>query len=318
MEPIETVTIGIPTFNRPDGLRRTLECMLGQTYREIEVIISDNCSSDPAVERTAREFSNLDKRVRYIRQTENIGPVHNFLYLLDEAKGNYFMWAADDDWWDTSFIETTVALLDRTPAAVVALSDFTPILEVSNPTLMLPNYYQHIHELANPNPFIRMRRYILQKEVYGKAHIIYGLMRTTAIRKAVDCLKRIVEPRLSIRSFIQMDVVLNGILLSLGNLATTDLHLRKFSYGPRKGPPRADRTMLQRLLKYDRSTRDYFDCFYPIIEAMPLNDRQKMILRWAVCLRKINFIMERIGRRLFVYKIYWHFKKRICFKPVAA
>ena len=71
MEPL--VSVGIPTYNRPEGLRRTLECITGQTYRNLEIIVSDNCSPDPEVERVVRSFMAHDARIQYFRQPENKG-----------------------------------------------------------------------------------------------------------------------------------------------------------------------------------------------------------------------------------------------------
>lgn len=93
------VSVGIPCYNRPEGLRRTLECIIGQTYLNLEIIVSDNCSPDPEVERVGRGFANKDLRVQYYRQNMNDGPMPNFQFVLEKATGEYFMWAADDDLW---------------------------------------------------------------------------------------------------------------------------------------------------------------------------------------------------------------------------
>ena len=103
------VSVGIPTFNRPMGLRRTLELICGQTYANIEILISDNASPNSETENIASEFSARDKRITYFRQATNIGASANFRFVLSRASGDYFMWAADDDEWDLSFIETCLA-----------------------------------------------------------------------------------------------------------------------------------------------------------------------------------------------------------------
>ncbi|MEO8962108.1 MAG: glycosyltransferase family 2 protein [Ginsengibacter sp.] len=105
---IPLVTVGIPTYNRPQGLERTLKCILGQTYPHLEIIISDNCSTDPAVLPILEKYALLDKRVTFYIQEKNLSIVPNFQFLLDNASGEYFMWAADDDFWDTNFIEVCV------------------------------------------------------------------------------------------------------------------------------------------------------------------------------------------------------------------
>jgi len=110
-ESFPLVTVGIPTFNRPDGLRRTLDCICNQAYTNLEIIVSDNCSTDPAVKASLDSYA-LDSRVRIVIQKENIGAFNNFKFLLREATGQYFMWAADDDEWSPEFIEKGLATIN--------------------------------------------------------------------------------------------------------------------------------------------------------------------------------------------------------------
>lgn len=97
------VTIGIPTYNRADGyLRECLACALNQTYENVEVIVSDNCSND----RTSALMRSIsDSRLRYIRHEKNIGPANNFNYCLKQARGAYFLLLHDDDLIDPDFVE---------------------------------------------------------------------------------------------------------------------------------------------------------------------------------------------------------------------
>src|SRR5688500_6871770 len=92
------VTIGMPVFNGEASVRQAIECLLGQTFAEFELIISDNASRD-GTEAICREYAASDSRVRYIRQNENLGVLANFEFVLDQAGGEFFMWAAADDEW---------------------------------------------------------------------------------------------------------------------------------------------------------------------------------------------------------------------------
>ncbi|CAG1021312.1 partial Glycosyltransferase GlyG, partial [Methylococcales bacterium] len=104
------ISIGIPTYNRPKGLLRTLRCMLAQTYKNIEIIVSDNSTPGPGVDSVLKMFAPTDRRIRFYRQTNNIGPTENFKFVLSKAGGAYFMWAADDDEWEPEFIERCLSL----------------------------------------------------------------------------------------------------------------------------------------------------------------------------------------------------------------
>jgi len=110
--PQALVSVGIPTYNRPEGLRRTLECISAQTYRKLEIIVSDNCSPTAETERVTREFMARDARIRFFRQAEALGVSGNFRFVLKQAAGEFFMWAADDDEWDPDFVCQCVDAFD--------------------------------------------------------------------------------------------------------------------------------------------------------------------------------------------------------------
>ncbi len=98
------VTIAIPTYNRADGyLKYALKSALKQNYQNIEIIVSDNCSTDNT-ETFVKGFN--DSRIRYFRQKENIKANDNFNFCLEQANGNYFLLLHDDDMIDDDFIET--------------------------------------------------------------------------------------------------------------------------------------------------------------------------------------------------------------------
>lgn len=89
--------MGLCAYNRPIQLRIALDSILKQTYTNLEIIISDNCSPNSDVRKVCEEYAIIDKRIRYYRQSKNIGASENFRFVLNKANGKYFMWAADDD-----------------------------------------------------------------------------------------------------------------------------------------------------------------------------------------------------------------------------
>jgi glycosyltransferase involved in cell wall biosynthesis len=116
------VSVGIPTYNRPEGLRRTLNCITAQTYPNLEIIVSDNFSENIEVAQVIEEFCEIDKRIISIRQIENIGPIDNFKFLLNKAIGKYFMWAADDDYFES--INLIEELVKNIKGCIMAFPDF--------------------------------------------------------------------------------------------------------------------------------------------------------------------------------------------------
>ena len=107
------VSVGVPTFNRPVGLKKCLEHLLQQTYRNLEIIISDNCSTDPDVQRIIQDHVSKDKRVKHFRQPENIGLENNFNFLYAASSAPYFIWMSDDDYFDANYIEECVKFLEN-------------------------------------------------------------------------------------------------------------------------------------------------------------------------------------------------------------
>jgi glycosyltransferase involved in cell wall biosynthesis len=102
------VSVGIPTCERPAGLRRTLACIVAQTHRRLEIIVSDN-SRGPEAESVVREFQGRDDRIVFFRQPRDIGMYGNLKFVLAQATGEFFFWAADDDEWAPDFVETCLA-----------------------------------------------------------------------------------------------------------------------------------------------------------------------------------------------------------------
>jgi glycosyltransferase involved in cell wall biosynthesis len=112
----------MPVYNGARFLRRSLDALLGQSYRDFELVISDNASTD-STPQIISEYAARDSRVRYLRAAVNAGVEANFRRVLSESSGRYFMWAGCDDWWAPTFVERVVSALERDRGAVVAMSD---------------------------------------------------------------------------------------------------------------------------------------------------------------------------------------------------
>lgn len=167
------VTIGLPTFNRVESFDKTLRSAISQDYPNLEIIISDNASTD-GTEQICNLLKNEYENITYIRQKQNLGAGNNFITVLHHAKGEYFMWLGDDDWLDSNYISACVAQFQKDPGATIVGG--------------LPKYYignRYIYSgiamnLIDDSAQKRLREYFRQVKHNG---IIYGLMRTEAIRR---------------------------------------------------------------------------------------------------------------------------------------
>jgi glycosyltransferase involved in cell wall biosynthesis len=103
------VTIAIPTYNRADSyLPQALKSALNQTYPNLEIIVSDNCSTDNT---QAFVTGIADPRLRYFRHNVNIGSSPNQNFCVEQASGKYLLILHDDDLIDDDFVESCIRAL---------------------------------------------------------------------------------------------------------------------------------------------------------------------------------------------------------------
>jgi glycosyltransferase involved in cell wall biosynthesis len=169
------VTVGMTTYNNPHGLREALDCIVNQTYRNLEIIISEDCSPVEETGNVLREYAGKDPRIRVIHQATNLGPPTNINFVLTQASGEYFMWADDDDLRDTTWIEALLPkLLGK--GVIAALGNVVAINDGGEPTQVCRPI-----QFAGPR-LLRLAGYFLTEESGGKACIVSGLFRTAFLR----------------------------------------------------------------------------------------------------------------------------------------
>lgn len=114
------VSIGMPVFNSQETIVVALDSILDQDYPNIEIIISDNCSTDKTAQ-ICESYAKRDSRIKLNINEKNYGATENFRIVAKRARGKYFFWAAGDDAWKPGFIEILVNELEANPRAGVAL-----------------------------------------------------------------------------------------------------------------------------------------------------------------------------------------------------
>jgi glycosyltransferase involved in cell wall biosynthesis len=185
------VSIGLPVYNGDEFLRESVDSLLGQTYGDFELIISDNASTD-ATEEICQDYASADSRVRYVRQAQNIGANANYNEVVRLARGQYFRWAADDDVCLPTLLAETHALLEKDQDAVLAHCFTAYIDEFGKPLATAGTGFQtsdgeHVDEpdlsvavrpLRSPAPHVRLRDVLLNTRWCFE---IFGLMRREAL-----------------------------------------------------------------------------------------------------------------------------------------
>jgi glycosyltransferase involved in cell wall biosynthesis len=119
MSAVPRLSIGLPVYNGENFLAESLEALLGQSYEDFELIISDNASTDGTAD-ICRRYAKQDSRIRYVRQPRNIGlnPNHNF--VVGQARGELFKMASHDDLYARDLLKRCVEALDEHPRVVLA------------------------------------------------------------------------------------------------------------------------------------------------------------------------------------------------------
>jgi glycosyltransferase involved in cell wall biosynthesis len=171
------VSIGVPVRNGERHMRAGLDALLGQTFGDLELIISDNASTDDT-EAICREYAERDPRVRYHRNPDNIGLQGNFMKVLELATAPYFMWGCPDDQWDASYVEKMVAVLDTQESVVLAGSNAGAI----DTNGQLIDQFAVSPVYAGTATPARAYRFVRARPGGGHASLFYGLMRTAVIK----------------------------------------------------------------------------------------------------------------------------------------
>jgi Glycosyl transferase family 2 len=171
-------SVCIPVRNGQKYLRASIDSVLGQTVRDIELIICDNASTD-ATASICRGYAARDSRVRYVRHETNIGPAANFNSGLELARGEYFHWQAHDDIIAPDFLQRCIEALDSDPSAVLAYPRATIIDDHENEI----EPYNFVLDTGAANATRRFRELVLVRCREHKNFEVFGVMRTSVARQ---------------------------------------------------------------------------------------------------------------------------------------
>ena len=116
------VSLGMPVYNGAEHIAETLDSILAQTYRDFEVIVCDNASTDDTCS-IVESYAARDSRIRLERNAANLGAAENYNRSFRSAVGELFQWIAHDDLLLPTFLERCVETLDANPDVVLAFCE---------------------------------------------------------------------------------------------------------------------------------------------------------------------------------------------------
>ena len=106
----ETIDVLLATYNGEKYIKEQIDSILNQSYKNIRLIISDDCSKDKTQE-ILKEYEKKDNRIELHIQEKNLGVVKNIEFLLKQVKNKYYMLSDQDDVWLPEKIEKSLETL---------------------------------------------------------------------------------------------------------------------------------------------------------------------------------------------------------------
>jgi glycosyltransferase involved in cell wall biosynthesis len=270
------VSIGMPVFNGERYIKEAIDSILAQTFSGFELIISDNASTDKTRE-ICQDYASRDRRIRYYRNSENLGAAKNFNRVFELSTGEYFKWAAHDDVIDPNYLSKCIDGINNNPELVLCHSMVEAIDENGKE---LGRYETNFKNVESRYPHKRFGNLILTDQWCFE---IFGLIRSSALKNT----------RL-IASYISSDATLRAELGLLGRFHI----IPEYLFFSREHPQRSIRTIQghhQRGEWFDPANKDriqfphwrvfleYIKCVY--LNPLKMNERalcHVYLIRWFV------------------------------------
>src|ERR1035437_8734654 len=166
------VSIGVPVRNGGVLLVDALQQLIDQTYSNLEILISDNCSTDETPD-ICSTFAKQDSRVRYHRQEKPLKAIEQLRYVFENTRGDYFMWAAYDDRHTLNYVEVLLRAALQHPGGSLVFSEVVDFSQY-DPFNGVKLDYPFATDDSTPF-FTKLRR------TQGPGRHLYGLHRRTAL-----------------------------------------------------------------------------------------------------------------------------------------
>ena len=171
------VSIGMPVFNGEKYIKEAIDSLLAQTFDDFELVISDNASTD-GTSAICEQYAKKDSRIIYFRQNVNLGAAKNFSFVLKEATGKYFMWAASDDVWHSNWLEKLHGLIIKK----TTIATFGQVVPINQNSVAIKHIAIGLKYNFSGLRFIRRLSFYLNDESTGKANLFYSLYQTELLK----------------------------------------------------------------------------------------------------------------------------------------
>lgn len=171
------ISIGMPVFNGSRYIRGAIDSIIGQSFTDFEMIISDNASVDSTQE-ICEEYVRKDPRIQYIRQETNMGGPRNWNYVFKRSRGLYFKWASANDICHPEFLACCKEILDQRPDVILCYPK-TKIIDENG--IVVENYEDNM-DIQDPSACVRFIKFMTQINLNNAQN---GLIRSNVLHKTV-------------------------------------------------------------------------------------------------------------------------------------
>lgn len=169
------LTVGMPVYNGERYMAETIDTILGQDVDGLELIVSDNCSTDATAE-IVKDVMSRDDRVRYVRNESNVGAARNYNQLVEFSQAPLFKWAGYDDLLRPGYLARCLEVLDAEADVVIAYPRTTIIDGDGN---VVREHDDKLH-LRQPDPVARVRAFTRD---FTLCNPCFGVIRRDVLRR---------------------------------------------------------------------------------------------------------------------------------------
>jgi hypothetical protein len=260
------VSVGLPVFNGQSFLRSAIDSMLTQTHANLELIISDNASTDGSAA-IAQDYADRDPRVRCYRQARNIGAARNYNFVATRARGKYLKWASANDHCDAAMLSSCIEVLESDPVAVVCFGRTRLVDELTGAVRPFDGDFS----ITDQRPSTRLSRVLMELSLNNAFN---GLIRLDALRRTG-----------LVRSYPSGDIVLMAELAMAGTFVLLPVPLLYRRVGARTFSGHLSEAELRYFVDPDAKSgqgldrvRMHIDYFTSVLRArIPLAEKRRAL-----------------------------------------
>lgn len=240
------ITIGLLTYNNEQTLISALDGLINQTYRNIEIIVYDDCSTD-GTWKILEKYSQSLEILKIFRNKKNLGCYDNFKQLINNVNGEYFLWACPDDDYEISYLDKCLSLLIKNNQAVICTSAVKIIYDIGKVENFFYNdFNKNINTLTLIKNILRAKD--IDNSYIAYNSIIHNLAKTDFVKKYYhECLLTSCEELWIICGIVENQVLFYPEILYIKHESTISTKIRLPCHYKKISPKTA---RLRNLFKY--------------------------------------------------------------------